>query len=308
MGFNSLSDRGKGEALRTKIFTILKEYGKPMKRSEIKEVLADNDDEIAQFMEEKCKSVKTGKEYYPFLFKFNFALKDLIIAGLVKEKDGCELTEKGIALNIDDFNVKRDVYQISDKYWKERHEEYLKNKKQEDDGDETDIEQKDPQDAYNEELKQKILLAISKMSPAKFEIFSRALLKEMGVEFTEEGTNISNDGGIDGFGYHRDPNDFRTTRVVIQCKRFNVNNVSSEDIDKFLDAMNKFQADYGIFVTNSRFSTAARKASRAGTPITLIDGDELARLVIKYQLYLAPIQAYELMDFYKSEEEISSEK
>ena len=34
------------------------------------------------------------------------------------------------------------------------------------------------------------------MSPKKVEIFSRALLNKMGVEFTEKGIQISNDGGI----------------------------------------------------------------------------------------------------------------
>ena len=54
------------------------------------------------------------------------------------------------------------------------------------------------------------------MSPAKFEQFSRALLTKMGVQFTSKSIQISNDGGI--------------------------------------EAMNKYQADYGVFITNSRFT------------------------------------------------------
>ena len=53
------------------------------------------------------------------------------------------------------------------------------------------------------------------MSSAKFEQFSRALLTKMGVQYTSKGVQISNDGGIDGYGYHVDEEDFRTTRVVI---------------------------------------------------------------------------------------------
>lgn len=111
--------------------------------------------------------------------------------------------------------------------------------------------------------------AIAKMSPSKFEQFSRALLTKMGVQFTSKSVQISNDGGIDGYGYHIDEDDFRTTRVVIQCKRFNTNPVSEPDINQFLGAMNKYQADYGVFITNSRFTNQAREAARAGTPITL---------------------------------------
>ena len=139
------------------------------------------------------------------------------------------------------------------------------------------------------------------MSPAKFEQFSRALLTKMGVEFTNEGVQISNDGGIDGFGYHKDYNDFRTTRVVIQCKRYNTGPVSEPDINQFLGAMNKYKADYGVFITNSRFTNTAREASRAGTPITLIDGNDLIRLIIKYELFITPITTYVLDEFYDEE-------
>lgn len=71
--------------------------------------------------------------------------------------------------------------------------------------------------------------------------------------------------------------------MVIQCKRFNSNPVSEPDINQFLGAMNKYQADYGVFITNSRFTNKAREAAREGTPITLIDGNDLIRLVIKHQ-------------------------
>ena len=109
---------------------------------------------------------------------------------------------------------------------------------------------------------------------------------------------MSNDGGIDGYGYHVDADDFRTTRVVIQCKRFNSDPVSEPDINQFLGAMNKYQADYGVFITNSRFTNKAREAAREGTPITLIDGNDLIRLVIKYELYITPVTTYVLDGFY----------
>ncbi len=284
------------------IFKVLKEYSHAMSRAEIKEALSDRDDDIAEYMKYERVSKQTQNSYHPFLFKFNFAIKNLIIAGLVENNGKIALTEKGINLNIADFNVEKDVYNVSEQYWKDKHKEYQAEKKQEEAGDTTKLEKSSAQEIYNENLKAKLLDAIAKMSPGKFEAFSRALLKEMGVNFTEKGTNISNDGGIDGFGYHRDSNDFRTTRVVIQCKRYNSGDVSSPEIDRFLGAMNKNQADYGIFITNSRFTVSARKAAVEGSPVTLIDGDELVRLIIKYELFLEPVQTYELNDFYKSEE------
>ena len=162
-------------------------------------------------------------------------------------------------------------------------------------------EETSTEDGIVDDFKVRLQSAIASMSPAKFEQFSRALLTKMGVQFTNKGIQISNDGGIDGYGYHVDEEDFRTTRVVIQCKRYNTNPVSEPEINQFLGAMNKFQADYGVFITNSRFTNKAREAAREGTPITLIDGNDLIRLVIKYELFITPVTTYVLDDFYLDE-------
>ncbi|MBM6930442.1 restriction endonuclease [[Clostridium] spiroforme] len=135
------------------------------------------------------------------------------------------------------------------------------------------------------------------MSP-KIETFSRVQLTKMGVEFTNKGIQISINGGIDGYRYHKDLDDFRTTRVVIQCKRYNTGPVIEPDINQFLGAMNKFQVDYGVFITNSRFTNSARIASREGSPITLIDGNDLVELVIRYQRYITLVITYVLDEFY----------
>ena len=74
------------------------------------------------------------------------------------------------------------------------------------------------------------------------------------------------------------------------------------DINQFLGAMNKFQADYGVFITSSRFTTKAREAAREGSPITLIDGDDLVELIIKYELFVTPVTTYILEDFYRNDE------
>ena len=104
----------------------------------------------------------------------------MIIAGLVVDNGKITLTDKGINLNVSDFDVEKDVYNVSDKYWKDKHkEEYQAAKKQEEDGDTTKLDKSSAQEIYNEKLKEKILDAIAKMSPGKFEAFSRALLKEM---------------------------------------------------------------------------------------------------------------------------------
>ena len=47
---------------------------------------------------------------------------------------------------------------------------------------------------------------------------------------------------------------------------------------------------------------SARQAAREGSPITLIDGNELVRLVIRYELYITPVKTYVLDEFYNTEE------
>lgn len=312
MNFSGLSRKEKEKALMLSILETLQEFGGQSERTEIKENIISQNDDIAEFANKKFTSKKTGNTYSKFEFVFNFALKNLMIAGFLeytKRNPIVTLTTKGMDVDLEKINIEQDIYSISDKYWEDRHQEY-KTKKSEKDNisqyKETEFEEDSNdeislEEQYKESFREKLLEAISKMSPKKFEMFSRLLLNKMGVEFTNKGVQVSNDGGIDGYGYHRDLDDFRTTRVVIQCKRYNSNDVGSPEIDRFLGAMNKFQADYGIFITNSRYSKAAQEASRAGTPITLIDGNDLVRLVIKYQLHIKPIQTYELLDFYNEE-------
>jgi restriction system protein len=185
------------------------------------------------------------------------------------------LTEKGENLNLDKLDV-LEIIKTAAKQW----EKLSKSKRKKTDFDIGDSEEEtSPEEKIIEDFNEALLAAIAKMSPKKFEAFSRALLNRMGVEFTEKGVQVSNDGGIDGYGYHVDVDDFRTTRVVIQCKRYNSGAVSESAINQFLGTMNKFQADYGVFITNSRFTNAAKTAAKEGSPITLIDGNELVRLV-----------------------------
>ncbi|CAI2622466.1 Mrr restriction system protein [Apilactobacillus kunkeei] len=140
--------------------------------------------------------------------------------------------------------------------------------------------------------------ALSNMSPQKFELFSRGLLKQMGVDIDDEiGIQYVADGGLDGFGYITS-DDFRTTRVALQSKRWE-NKVSTPEIDKFSGAMDKYNAEFGIFITTSDFTREAIKVARQGTRvITLINGDKICDLVAKYQYYVQPVTTYKLGSFY----------
>lgn len=301
MNLTEMSSDGKVAYLIKPILKVLQEAGDQLERSEIKERIADLDDQIAEFSEIVKISKKTGKTYKEFNFKFNFAIKDLLFNNLLTYTyaSPITLTEKGLYLELDTLDVQKDIIETSRKHWDELSKSKKKNKSVDvsDSEEETQAEEK-----IKDDFKEMLLASIAKMTPKKFEAFSRALLNRMGVEFTEKGVQISNDGGIDGYGYHIDANDFRTTRVVIQCKRYNVAPVTEPEINQFLGAMNKYQADYGVFITNGRFTNSARIAAREGSPITLIDGNDLVKLVIKYELYITPVKTYVLDEFYNTEE------
>lgn len=302
MYYDTLNSEQQVSYLIKPIIEVLQEAGGQLERSEIRDRISEKDEHIAEFEQKIYTAIKTGNQYKKFDFKFNFALKELSYVGYLmyeKYKPLVTLTAKGAAIDLDDFDVKTEVREKAAVYWEEK---AAKNKyRKANTADEIEEDSKPDEDDVLDGVKVKLQSAIANMSPKKFEQFSRALLTKMGVQFTDKGVKVSNDGGIDGYGYHTDDDDFRTTRVVIQCKRYNTAPVSEPDINQFLGAMNKFQADYGVFITNSRFTNAARIAAREGTPITLIDGNDLIRLVIKYELFITPVTTYVLDDFYDEE-------
>ena len=182
------------------------------------------------------------------------------------------LTEKGLYLDVDKLDVQKDVIETSKKHWEELSKNNKKNKVVDigDNEEETQAEEK-----IKDDFKETLLAAIAKMSPKKFEAFSRALLNRMGVEFTEK---------------------------AFKSAMTEESPVSEPEINQFLGAMNKYQADYGVFITNGRFTNAARVDAREGLPITLIDGNDLVRLVTRYELYITPVKTYVLYEFYSAEE------
>ncbi|RHE41622.1 Mrr restriction system protein [Eubacterium sp. AM28-29] len=302
MYFNKLSGDEKIAYLIKPILKVLQDAGGQLERSDIKDKISELDDNIAEFAQYEKISKETGNPYKEFDWKFNFAIKDLSFFDIVTYSQNSSLitmTDKGLNIDLKQFDVNKEIIQPSKIKWKElskTNKEKLDNSKIAESEEESVAE-----DKIADEFKDKLLKAIANMSPKKFESFSRALLTKMGVEFSNIGVQVSNDGGIDGYGYHIDQNDFRTTRVVIQCKRYNSGAVTEPEINQFLGAMNKYQADYGVYITNGRYTNAARNASREGSPITLIDGNDLVKLVIRYELYITPVKTYVLDDFYSSE-------
>ena len=91
-----------------------------------------------------------------------------------------------------------------------------------------------------------------------------------------------------------DKDSLRTSRVCIQCKSYSSNHpVSVEDVNSLRGAIDTNHADYGILITTSYFSGKAHEAAKMGsTDITLVDGNELVKLMAKHEYKVHPVTIY----------------
>jgi restriction system protein len=143
------------------------------------------------------------------------------------------------------------------------------------------IEIQDLHKRYIAQLKQRIASDLRKLSPTAFEIFAKELLEVYGFVDTCV-TQVSGDGGIDGYGKLRVG--LAHLNVAFQCKRWTKSNVQRTEIDKFRGAS---QGDFeqGIFFATTSFSTGAIGASikKGAVPIVLVDLAAVVDLMLEKQ-------------------------
>lgn len=124
-------------------------------------------------------------------------------------------------------------------------------------------------------------------SPAFFERLIVGLLIAMGYGGTSEeaGRAIgkSGDDGVDGV-IDQDP--LGVDQIYVQAKKYaEGNNIGAGAIRDFFGALSLKKAHKGIFVTTSAFSPAAAQTARdLGTRIVLIDGAQLTKLMVRYNV------------------------
>jgi restriction system protein len=132
-----------------------------------------------------------------------------------------------------------------------------------------------------------LLDRVQKAPPAFFERLIVDLLLAMGYGGTSEeagrALGQSGDDGVDGV-IDQDP--LGVDQIYVQAKRYSDgNNIGAAAIRDFFGALSLKKAQKGIFVTTSAFSTAAVQTARdLGSRIVLIDGLQLAKLMIRYNV------------------------
>ena len=99
----------------------------------------------------------------------------------------------------------------------------------------------------------------------------------------------SGDGGIDGIIKE---DRLGLEAIYVQAKRWE-NPVSRPEIQKFVGALQGQRARKGIFITTSRYTAdAVDYVSRIENRVVLIDGEELARLMIEHQVGTSNVNVY----------------
>lgn len=149
----------------------------------------------------------------------------------------------------------------------------------------------------NNSLVQDLLSKVLELSPVFFERLVVELLVKMGYggsfEDAASVTQYSRDDGVDGV-IKEDKLGFDT--IYIQAKRYDRKNiVGSKDVRDFIGALNIKHASKGVFITTSTFSDNAKKSvSAIESKIVLIDGQQLCRYMIEYNLGVSIQQVYEI--------------
>lgn len=136
---------------------------------------------------------------------------------------------------------------------------------------------------------------IATMLPAAFEQLVVDLLAGMGYGGPQEDAGLvvgrGGDEGIDGV-IREDRLGLET--IYIQAKRWQ-GTVGRPEIQRFAGALQGQRARKGVFITTSSFTKDARAyAGSIATTIVLVDGAQLAELMIDHGVGVTPVKRYEI--------------
>ena len=104
------------------------------------------------------------------------------------------------------------------------------------------------------------------------------------------------DEGIDGI-IHQDT--LGLQRIYVQAKRYKLENIIGPgDIQQFVGALAGKRANYGVFITTSSFSAAAKDyvSKNLDTRVRLIDGTEFGDLMVRYGIGVHVRKTFSIVD------------
>ncbi len=147
----------------------------------------------------------------------------------------------------------------------------------------------------NQSLAVEVITSVRNATPQFFEQLVVDLMIAIGYGGSRkeagQATRSTNDDGVDGI-IKEDRLGLDT--IYLQAKRW-VNIVTRPEIDKFIGSLTRNRARKGVFITTSDFSDGAREAvNTLDMKVVLIDGQQLAELMIEHNLGVTPKYVYEV--------------
>lgn len=155
-----------------------------------------------------------------------------------------------------------------------------------------------------------LLQKVLEQTPQRFERIVVDLLLAMGYGGSLDGagmvTKSSHDDGIDGIIKE---DKLGLDNIYIQAKRYAIGSTIGKPVlHAFAGALDEQKASKGVFITTSKFSSEARKYAekKASKKIALIDGEELARYMIEYNIGVSTKRTFVVkridMDYFDGDE------
>lgn len=154
-----------------------------------------------------------------------------------------------------------------------------------------------------------LLDRIAEQSPTFFEQLVLDVLHSMGYGGSRDAAERlgqSGDGGVDGV-IREDP--LGLDLIYVQAKRW-ANVVGRPEIQKFFGALHGKRATKGVFITTSTFSREAIEYADGVSPrVILLDGKELAQLMIEHSVGVTSARRYEVkrldLDYFVTDEDVA---
>ncbi|MFG6560180.1 restriction endonuclease [Sulfitobacter sp. 1A15299] len=147
-------------------------------------------------------------------------------------------------------------------------------------------------------LAEDLLAKLREADPAFFEDVIVRLLLKMGYGYDTQAGRVIGRAGDDGVDGVINLDRLGVDQVYVQAKRYAAHNViGSGALRDFYGALGMKDVTKGIFVTTSNFSpSAVQTAEKLGARIVLVDGPQLARLMIAYEVGCRVKRTYEIAE------------
>lgn len=150
-------------------------------------------------------------------------------------------------------------------------------------------------ETISNDLAADLLAKVMEQTPAFFEHLVVDLMVKMGYGGSNSDaarvTQLTNDEGIDGIIYE---DKLGLDKIYLQAKRW-TNPVGRPVIQQFAGALVGQNATKGVFITTSSYSKEARNyVAGLHQKIVLIDGSELAKYMIEYNVGVSVKKVYEV--------------